>query len=139
MKVQSLAKSLNVPADTVRYYTRICLLKPKKDPVNGYKYYSKEDQQRLSFILRARDLGFSLSDIKEILIRADQGDSPCPLVKDIIEKRLVEVKQKLEDMTALYQRMEAAVEDWKNRPNSEPCGKHVCHLIESASPQKGEH
>ncbi len=130
MKVQELAEQTHTSPDTVRYYTRIGLLKPEKNPVNGYKAFTQDDRQRLQFINRARDLGFSLADIQQIFEKADLGDSPCPTVREIIEARLVEVKQKLDDMTALYHRMQTAVEDWRQRPDEEPCGKHVCHLIE---------
>ena len=130
MKVQQLAEATRTSPDTVRYYVRIGLLKPKKNPVNGYKEFNLDDRQRLSFISRARDLGFSLADIQQIFEKADQGDSPCPVVREIIEERLIEVKRKLDDMTALYNRMQTAVEDWRQRPDQEPCGSHLCHLIE---------
>lgn len=134
MRVQGLAEAAKVTADTVRHYTRIGLLVPKKNPVNGYKEYSEEDLQRLSFIVRARDLGFGLHDIEQIFKRADHGDSPCPMVRDIIEERLVEVKRKLDEMTELYERMKKAVNDWSEMPDSQPCGKHLCHLIEGVNP-----
>lgn len=135
MRVQALADAVNVTADTVRHYTRIGLLEPTKNPVNGYKEYTSEDLQRLSFIVRARDLGFGLSDIEEIFKRADKGDSPCPMVRDTIEQRLVEVKRKLDEMTELYERMKHAVDTWSAMPDSQPCGKHLCHLIEGVSEQ----
>ena len=130
MRVQTLADAANVTADTVRHYTRIGLLTPVKNPANGYKEYTSEDLQRLSFIVRARDLGFGLNDIEQIFDRADHGDSPCPMVREAIEERLVEVKRKLDEMTELYERMKKAVEDWTAMPDSQPCGKHLCHLIE---------
>ena len=64
MQVIQLAKMLGVSPDTVRYYTRIGLLVPKKSIENGYKFYSSNEQNRLRFILSARDLGFSVDDIK---------------------------------------------------------------------------
>ncbi len=131
MQVQELARAAHVTADTVRHYTRLGLLTPKKNPVNGYKHFTQDDLQRLRFIVRARDLGFSLGDVQAIFERADQGDSPCPAVREIIEQRLIEVKRKLDDMTQLYERMRHAVEEWSNMPDEKPCGRHVCHLIES--------
>jgi DNA-binding transcriptional MerR regulator len=58
MKVSNLAKALNTTADTVRYYTKIGLLHPQKSQLNGYMFYNAKQQQRLSFILTARHLGF---------------------------------------------------------------------------------
>jgi len=133
MQVQALARVAQVTPDTIRHYTRMGLLTPQKNPANGYKEYAADDLQRLRFIVRARDLGFSLSDVQAILERADQGGSPCPAVREIISQRLVEVKRKLDDMTQLYDRMNKAVAEWSSMPDEKPCGRHVCHLIEAVS------
>lgn len=53
MRVNELAKKLAVTADTVRYYTRIGILEPAKSTENGYKHYSKDDESRLRFVLKA--------------------------------------------------------------------------------------
>ena len=90
MRVNQLANETGVSVDTVRYYTRIGFLKPTKNPSNGYKEYCAKEKRRMRFILSARQLGFSVSDIAEILDTADQGESPCPLARRLIQKRLEE-------------------------------------------------
>ena len=62
MQVTELADTFGVKKDTVRYYTRIGLLRPSKSSNNGYKFYATPEQTRLRFILSARDLGFSIED-----------------------------------------------------------------------------
>ena len=59
MYVKQLAKLMGVTADTVRHYTRIGLLHPIRSEENGYQEYTKQDQQRLKFIISSRQLGFS--------------------------------------------------------------------------------
>lgn len=88
MKVSQLAKVLNTTPDTVRYYSRIGLIMPIKNTENGYKSYNQQAQQRLKFILSARQLDFSVEEIKEILLVADNGSTACPLVREIVEHRL---------------------------------------------------
>lgn len=131
MKVSELAEKAAVPADTVRYYTRIGLLVPKINANNGYKQFNEQDLKRLLFICHARQLGFTLEDIQSILSEADKGSSPCPLVRSVIENRMQEVKTKLDAMTALYGRMQQALQDWAAMPDQSPCGDSICHLIES--------
>ncbi len=82
MKVSELARRAGVTAETVRHYTREGLLAPERDPDNGYQRYDGTDLERLRFIQRARTLGFSVAEIRQILEHADHGDSPCPLVRD---------------------------------------------------------
>tara|TARA_R110002167_G_scaffold221996_2_gene426944 strand:+ start:1259 stop:1672 length:414 start_codon:yes stop_codon:yes gene_type:complete len=130
MHVRQLAEMLGVSPDTVRYYTRIGLLEPKKSNENGYKFYSPNEQNRLRFILSARDLGFSVIDIKHIFHKADEGESPCPTVRRLIDKRLDETEQRFQDTLRLRERMHAAVEYWVDKPDEKPSGNVICHLID---------
>ncbi len=129
MKVQQLAKQENISPDTIRYYVRIGLLNPCKND-NGYHFFTKEEQKRLRFIISARELGFTLEDIQLILTESLQGLLPCPTVRQLIETRLVDAKSRLLSMQQLVNRMENAVEEWKEQPDCNPCGAHICHLIE---------
>ncbi|MBY6209889.1 MULTISPECIES: MerR family transcriptional regulator [Halomonas] len=131
MKVSELATSVGVTSETVRHYTREGLLSPSKDPANGYHRYSEQDRERLSFIQRARTLGFSLADIRQILVHADQGDSPCPLVRDLLAERLPKIRQRIAELEALAQRMEDAMTSWQDMPDGMPNGHSLCRLIES--------
>ena len=133
MQVQKVAKDLGVSPDTVRYYTRAGLLEPNRKPANGYKDFSEEDRHRLRFILSARHLGFSVADIVQILEHADKGESPCQLVRQLIEDRLDEVNKRFEDMARLKGRMETAVEAWRTEPDHAPTGDMICYLIENFS------
>jgi DNA-binding transcriptional MerR regulator len=126
-----LAKTANVPLFTVRYYTRIGLLRPSRDLRNGYKIYKQSDRDRLRFISAAKELGFTLAEIEEILRHAVHGDSPCPMVRDIVEKRIVENKEKIREMKRLQKRLESAADMWKAMNDSQPDGHSVCRLIES--------
>jgi MerR family transcriptional regulator, Zn(II)-responsive regulator of zntA len=131
MTASVLAKRTNVPLFTVRYYTRIGLLKPSRDLRNGYKVYKPADRDRLKFITAAKGLGFTLAEIEEILDHAAHGDSPCPMVRDIVQRRIEENKQKMRELKQLQRRLESAVETWGGMKNSEPDGHSVCRLIES--------
>jgi len=130
MKVTELAKELNTTADTVRYYTRLNLLKPGK-LVNGYKYYSSSEVARLKFILGARQLGFSVKDIQQIFSDADHGKSACPLVRSIIKTRLDETEQQFQAMLTLRHNMTNALVQWEKMEDKAPSKHMVCHLIES--------
>jgi len=129
-KIGELAKRTSVTVDTIRYYTHIGLLTPCRDLANGYHLYSNVDVQRVHFILRAKRLGYTLKDIDEIMHEARQGRSPCPRVREIIVARIVENRQKLDELNALQERMEMALQHWKSMPDGIPNGESVCHLIE---------
>ena len=126
-----LAKRTNTPIYTIRHYTRIGLLKPSRDLRNGYKIYRQTDKDRLKFINSAKELGFTLAEIEEILDHAVQGDSPCPMVRDIVEHRVKQNKEKIRQLKKLQSRLENALTLWRSMKNENPTGSSVCHLIES--------
>jgi DNA-binding transcriptional MerR regulator len=132
-QVKEVAHLCKVPADTVRHYTRIGLLRPGRDPVSGYRQYALSDVKRLIFIRKAKSLGYTLKEIKHILAESQKGRSPCPLVRDLISKRIHVNRARLEQLMELQLRMEQAVTRWENMPDGIPDGNSICHLIESVS------
>jgi DNA-binding transcriptional MerR regulator len=130
MRVNQLAKTLGVTPDTVRFYTRIKVLQPKKSKGNGYREYSEKDISRLKFVLSARQLGFTVDDIQEILAQADKKESPCPTVRRLIDQRLHDTEQRFLEMVRLRERMVLAVDEWSGKPDRAPTGHMICHLIE---------
>ena len=138
MTASVLAKRTNIPIFTVRYYTRIGLLKPTRDLRNGYKQYKQSDKDRLNFIASAKDLGFTLAEIEEILDHAVHGDSPCPMVREIVEHRVIENREKLRQLKRLQKRLEGALDMWKTMKDTDPTGHSICHLIETFAESEGD-
>lgn len=73
MTAAQIARRARVSPHTVRYYTRLGLLTPHRDPANRYRLYSANDGQRVRFARRAQCLGYTLADVARIL-RAADGD-----------------------------------------------------------------
>ena len=67
----------------------------------------------------------------EILDMAASGDTPCPLVRKIINQRLEAVREEMRDAQKLMSRMESASSDWRKLPARAPSGESICHLIET--------
>lgn len=130
MKVTQLARAAGVSADTVRFYTREGLLRPARDPDNGYQEYGSDDLSRLRFARKARQLGFTLREVADILQQADHNESPCPLVRDLFAKRLDDVERQLLDLQQLRDRMRRALVSWESMPDGTPDGHTLCRLIE---------
>lgn len=131
LTVSELAKQSDAPAHVVRYYTRIGLIQPAGEQENGYRLFESKDAARLRFIRMAKQLGFTLNEIKQITQHADSGESPCDDVRKIIQHRIRENRARIEEMLKLQDRMEQALDQWELMPNGIPDGNSVCHLIES--------
>jgi len=131
MKVSELAKSLDITPDTVRYYTRAGFLTPLKSSSNGYKEYSKIDRNRLRFIVSARQIGFSVKDIEQILQHAKEQDSACPTVRKLIEERLHQTEVQFQQIRKLRSKMKNAISQWQSLPDQNSSNEIICHLIET--------
>ena len=131
LTVSELATQSGSPAHVVRYYLRIGLIQPAGQRENGYRLFTSHDMTRLRFIRMAKQLGFTLNEIKQILRHADMGESPCKDVRIIVQHRIQENRDKIEQMMNLQTHMEHSLEQWELMPDGVPDGNSVCHLIES--------
>lgn len=130
MKVSELAKQAGVTADTVRHYTRVGLLKPGRDPDNGYQLYDGTALKHLRFIQKARLLGFNLHDIETIVHHEHSGTSPCPMVRGLMASHLPKVRDQIVELQQQLTRMERAMAAWEEMPDEMPDDDVICPLIE---------
>lgn len=93
-----LSERSGVNIETIRYYERVGLLPKPARSGGGYRLYQSGDSDRLSFIRRARDLGFSLDEIRRLLDLADQKSRSCRRVHEIAVEHLAEVHAKIGDL-----------------------------------------
>ncbi len=122
-----LSRDSGVNIETIRYYERIGLLSPPPRSSGRHRLYSEEHVQRLAFVRRGRELGFSLDDIRALLALVDQGDFDCAIVKEIAVRHLTDVRGKI----ASLKRLEGAL---KNMADACQPGKQAsCPIIEALS------
>lgn len=133
MTANVLANETGVSLHTIRHYTRIGLLQPSRNWQNNYKVYQPSDVVRLKFIAAAKNLGFTLQEISEILDKAEHGKSPCPMVRNIIVHHIAENERKIKELQKLQKKMKNALADWNALQDAMPNGTSVCHLIESVA------
>ena len=102
-----LARSANVSVETVRYYERRGLLQ-QPDGTGGYRQYSDDDLRRLEFVRRAKQLGFTLSEIRE-LVGASQSRSAEDVLA-AVRAKLVQVDDDVRNLERLRRRLSRLVE-----------------------------
>lgn len=130
MSISQLADQLAITPEAIRYYVREGLLHPGKKMRDGSVHYKGTDRARLRFILGARQLGFSVRDIREIMGEASNPAGLPPSLRRLIEERLAENEQRFNDMVVLREQMLVAVKDWNREPDREPSGKLIYALME---------
>ena len=93
-----LSQRSGVNVETIRYYERVGLLQKPARSTGGYRLYQTADVDRLCFIRRARDLGFSLDEIRHLLGLVDQKSRSCRRVHGIGVVHLADVRAKIRDL-----------------------------------------
>lgn len=111
MVVNELARKVGVQPHVVRYYARIGLLKPARNPQNDYQLFNNQDVERLRFIRKAQRVGLTLNDITELLDRPSGGPC-CQRLQDLVVQRMEENQRKLLELQRLQSRMEALTGSW---------------------------
>ncbi|MEX0333169.1 Zn(2+)-responsive transcriptional regulator [Vibrio tubiashii] len=101
-QIGELAKRCNVTADTLRFYEKNQLIKPAGRSDSGYRLYNEENQHQVSFILKAKDLGLSLDEIRELLeIKLEATEHSCAEVKAITTAKLSVIDEKIVELTRI--------------------------------------
>jgi Cu(I)-responsive transcriptional regulator len=129
LAIGELARRTDTKVETVRYYERIGLLAAPARTAGNYRAYGPEQHlNRLSFIRRSRDLGFSLDQVRALLDLADQRDRSCEAVDAIAKEHRAEVDRKIADLRALRRELDSMIDQCR-------CGTVAeCRIIDALSP-----
>jgi MerR family transcriptional regulator, mercuric resistance operon regulatory protein len=101
MTIGQLAKKSNTDAQTIRYYERLGLVAKPRRTESNYRVYDTDSIARLTFIRRAKEIGFSLNDIKALLGMADGKVSRCVEVQEFAVTRLSKIQSQIADLKAM--------------------------------------
>lgn len=101
MRIGELAAKTRTKPSTLRYYEERGLLRPPARTPAGYRSYGDEAVQRLAFIARTRAAGLTLAQAAAILDVRDEGGSPCAHVQDLLDLRLSDIDEQLEQLQIL--------------------------------------
>lgn len=99
--IGQLARQAGVKAETIRYYEKIGLLGVPTRSAGNYRSYSEADAQRLRFVRRSRELGFSIDQIRELMAFSSHGESDCSTVDNVVRSHVQDIEGKIRDLQAL--------------------------------------
>lgn len=124
LTISKVAKLASVGVETIRYYQRIGLINEPLKPTAGYRTYPLETISQLKFILRAKQLGFTLSEIKELL-QLDNED--CDTTQQLAEQKIRLIKEKIADMQSITNVLDELVNSCK--VNKSHTGCPIIHAL----------
>lgn len=110
IQIGELSKRTNCNIETIRYYERIALLRAPARSAGRYRVYDNGDVRRLAFIRRARELGFTLEEVRTLLaLSANDDQATCANVRELAESHLDDVRAKIVDLRAMERVLADAV------------------------------
>jgi Cu(I)-responsive transcriptional regulator len=128
LKIGNLAKATDTKVETIRYYEHVGLLAAPARTAGNYRAYRAEHLNRLSFIRRARDLGFSIDQVRTLLNLSDQKQRSCEAVDAIAREHLAEVERKIADLTVLRRELKELIDQCRQGTIAE------CRIVEALAP-----
>ena len=127
-----LADLAGVSRDTLRHYERKGVLPRPLRGRNGYRQYGSEALLRVQLVRRALSVGFTLDELARVLKVRDAGGAPCEEVRKIASQKLLDVQDRLRELTALRNDLQKTLSDWDVRLARRAVGKRA-KLLESLS------
>jgi len=110
IRIGELSRRTGCSIETIRYYERIGLLPAPVRSDGRYRLYDTADLRRLSFIRRARELGFTLDEVRTLVsLSANAEQGACANVRELAESHLVEIRAKIADLRAMERVLTASV------------------------------
>ena len=106
MNIGEVAKRSGVPAKTIRYYESIGLISPAERTAAGYRVYGDRELQTLRFIQRARNLGFSVKQVSELLALWQDRERASGDVKAVARRHLAEIDQRMAELQSMRDTLE---------------------------------
>ena len=119
--ISQLAKHAGVPTSTIRYYERAGLLRPTGRSGGNYRLYDDDALDRLRFIRAAQATGFTLDDVAALLEQNLDTPVSCARVRDLIERRLVDVGQRMDDLRLVEQVLTSSLAKCRETEGADPC------------------
>jgi DNA-binding transcriptional MerR regulator len=113
MQISQVAQRTGLTPKTIRYYESIGLVAPKRES-NGYRNYEHDQIKQLEFVQRARGLGFSIAECRDMLVGGTTGAAINEQTKEILRQRLTDIEVKLTELTALRETLSIIAESYSS-------------------------
>ncbi len=132
MLIGVVSQQFGISPKTIRWYESKGLLHPTERSESGYRYYSPQNVERIAFIRRALQLGFSVKEIQQILQIRQSGSVPCESVLKLLDEHIGELEERIETLEVLKMDLKKLRTTWRKKRGEGGLEEGiVCPLIES--------
>ena len=131
MKIGQVAREVGVATSTIRFYEEAGLLPEPERTESGYRDYDRSVVDRLAFIRAGQGVGLTLNELGEVLLIRDRGDAPCRHVSELIDTRIREIDERINDLRKLRKDLIAVAETAAEIDPDDCPPESVCRILTS--------
>jgi DNA-binding transcriptional MerR regulator len=130
-RIGQVAQETGLSIDTIRFYEKEGLLKRSPRTEGGFRLFGLGDIETLKFVRKAQELGFSLKEIRELLILRSDHVPACSHVKELLDQKLTAVVQKITELHSLERSLRRALQKCKRELKTAAAGhEEGCPVID---------
>jgi len=133
IQIGKVAEQTGLSIDTIRFYQKIGLVKQPARTEGGFRLFTDSEIRHLLFIKKAQELGFSLTEIKQLSILNQKHDHACSQVRDLLKGKLRDVREKVTQLLRLEAELNKALRKCNRdlRSNQGPSHDECCPVLEA--------
>ena len=138
MKIGELTKATGLTAKTIRYYELLGLINSPRRSESGYRLYSADDVERLEFVVKAKQLGLSLEEIRDVIDLRQQQQTPCVHVLALLDQKLNQLDAVIKGLAEFRRELGQLQDGSATRLAELGDDARICGIIEQKSHARGE-
>lgn len=128
--IGEFSKATGCAIETIRYYERAGIISKPPRSTGGHRLYTKVNVEQLRFVLKARQMGFGLAEVKELLNLATDEQQPCQEVLDMADRNLENIQRKIDQLSGFKQELQGLSRTCKNCCAGKASASE-CNIIEA--------
>lgn len=138
IQIGQVARETGLTVDAIRFYEKERLLNPAPRTEGGFRLFSSQDLQHIHFIRRAQELGFSLNEIRELLVLKGEQVEACSHVRNMLAAKLDSVREKITELRKLESQLATDLKQCERRLHSRGDNHHACPVLKAIAARGGK-
>jgi DNA-binding transcriptional MerR regulator len=136
LHIGEVARKTGLTVDGIRFYEKERLLQQPQRTSGGFRLFSAQDVERVQFIRQVQELGFSLCEVKELLVLRSGSVEACSRVRRMLEQKLIKVRHHIRELHNLEGQLTSAVQECVTAQKRSRRDRQPCPVLEQVGPKR---
>jgi DNA-binding transcriptional MerR regulator len=136
LHIGDVARQTGLTVDGIRFYEKERLLEQPQRTSGGFRLFSAQDVERVQFIRQVQELGFSLGEVKELLVLRSGSVEACSSVRGMLEQKLVKVRHHIRELHNLEGELKSAMQECDTAQRRKRGSRQPCPVLEPVAQKR---